>query len=234
MNRFLSPQRLTDQSEIRLDETETHHLTHVLRTEAGEKVLLVDGEGGQAVGRVVSTERSGAHIVIQSIERMAKPSHFGLAFGIPKAAALEFILRRCTEIGVTDFQPLVTQHSHPSSFFNADRWKRVVAEVSKQCQRLHFPALLPPLRLGAYLSRRDETTPVYLCSETDREERPSPPKGDAAEILIGSEGGWSEEELETLKKSGVFLLGLGENRLRTETAALAAAVRIQVLLETQL
>ncbi len=183
--------------------------------------MLIDGKGTLAKARVDSASPKGTRVHVLSIETSAKKSGVTICFGVPKGPALDFIVRRCTELGVAAFQPLVTRYSlHlKEKDFNEERWHKVVAEVAKQCQELHFPSILPAKPLNAWLSSREKRT-LVLCDEAEREGSPSL-QGDC-DLLIGAEGGWSDEERMELKAAGAISFGLGVNRLRAETAAVVA------------
>lgn len=230
MNRFLSPERLVSQATIELDAEQSHHALQVMRHNIGDAILLIDGEGGLA--RATVKEISGKKLVarVESIDRKSPPISMTLAFGICKPTAIEFIIRRCTEVGVTHFQPLITDHSLSIDRWHAERWNKIAVEVCKQCERLYFPKLLSPIKLSAYLVTT--AGQVYYCSESQRNERPKPMTPEGVVLLIGPEGGWSDGETQALFASKAAALGLGKHRLRTEMAALAAVIRMQVIGET--
>ncbi|NBX82962.1 RsmE family RNA methyltransferase, partial [bacterium] len=145
-----------------------------------------------------------------------------LVFGITKPIALESILKKCTELGIASFQPLVTDHSlHPGSW-NADRWNKVIVEACKQSQELWFPALAEPLTFSNWLSQRNALHSLIVCDENERTPSLTHPLKTPVEILIGPEGGWSVLERERLKSLNGTSLGLGKNRLRADTACLVA------------
>ena len=232
MNRFLSPLQLQSQETLVLDGAEAHHLTHVLRKSVGDSILIVDGYGGVATAKIIDIKKKQVEVSINSIEIMPPPPPLLLAFGISKPPALEFMLRRCTEVGVTEFQPLITQHSQSEKHWNSARWDRIVREVCKQCESCHFPKLSSPMKLAEFLDVRDHKMKLFYCSEVQRKSesyRVSHLEG--VHIVIGSEGGWSKEELIELQKSAGSPLGLGPNRLRTETAALMAVARVQMMMD---
>jgi 16S rRNA (uracil1498-N3)-methyltransferase len=102
----------------------------------------------------------------------------------------------------------------------------VVEEVCKQCQELHFPEVAEPKTLACWLAERDASRALVLCDENAR-------VGGAklthsgVDLLVGAEGGWSEEEVEQLRAAGATGLGLGRNRLRAETATLVALALVK-------
>lgn len=212
---------------VELPSEESHHLSRVLRLTEGELIDLVDGKGHVATAEIVEITKRTSRARIVAIETVKEASRVQLVFALPKAPALEFILRRVTELGVAQFQPLETQHSLRHSSWNDERWKKIIAEVSKQCQETTFPTLLPPLPLSQWLTRRDPKRALLFCHEGLRKTE-NAASLEACDVLVGAEGGWSEEESKRIFAAGATALGLGKNRLRAETAALIAVALAKI------
>jgi 16S rRNA (uracil1498-N3)-methyltransferase len=230
MNRFLLDETLVAGLEAELSDYEAHHFVKVLRGAEGEKVLLINGTGEVAEASVHSIQGKRVFVKVESVKAATTGrSRVHLCFGIPKSAAFDFVIHRATELGVASFQPLETQHSLHLHSWNEDRWKRVVAEVCKQCEEPFFPALLEPVSLSAWAEKRDLDNGIILCDENQRSSPPIQFETDVY-LLIGPEGGWSEEERTWLKSLGALSLGLGKNRLRIETATLVATTLTKKML----
>jgi 16S rRNA (uracil1498-N3)-methyltransferase len=212
---------------IRLSPEESHHIVHVLRLAAGEAISLADGKGKVAQGRLTDTSARGCHVQIESQEFVPPPFKITVAFGIPKGPALEFIIRRCTEVGIARFQPLLTQHSLHVQNWNEARWQKIIVEVAKQCQSPWFPELRPPQKLKDWLTGREIGHTFFFCHEDRRAAEATIDPKKPVDLLVGAEGGWSREESEWIDSAGAVSLGLGRNRLRAETAALVATVQIK-------
>lgn len=223
--RFVCLDVLLPGKEISLDREQSRHLTKVLRLGTGAVVEIVDGKGTVAHARVTLAHADRARVCIDQVTQVAAPSKIHIAFGISKGQALDFLVRRCTEVGVASFQPLVTQHSLRESGWNQDRWARVIAEVCKQCQSSVFPVIFSPLSLAEWLKQSAGERLRFVCDENDREqilENIAPSEGYA--ILTGPEGGWSALERQQFSAAGLLPLSLGTLRLRAEMAALVACV----------
>ncbi len=220
MHRFLSDERLSAGADVTLSAEESHHLARVVRVGEGEEIVLIDGRGTLARARVTSASPKGCRVRIESIETSVARSLVTVCFGVPKGPALDSIVRRCTEIGTAAFQPLVTRHSlHvKDKDFNAARWQKAVAEVAKQCEELNFPEILPVKSLADWLSSRAPERVLVFCDEAERGAGAAKLTG-ACDLLVGAEGGWSDEEREQILAAGAIKFGLGRNRLRAETAA---------------
>lgn len=226
MHRFYYPETMTSGVEVELGPADSHHLARVLRAREGDSIVLFDGKGSVATARltVASPKRSRARI--DSVRGAGAAPSVRLAFGIAKAAALDFIVRRAIELGVCSLVPLVSEHSSRASAWNGERWSRVAVEVAKQCEADFLPVLSDPESLASWLARRDEGRQLVYCSEKARlaEARLDPSR--PVDLVVGAEGGWSEAELRLLAGKGVAL-GLGAHRLRAETAALVALTLVK-------
>lgn len=227
MHRFYCPDALAPDQEVEIRDSDSHHLHRVLRLRPGANVALFDGKGTLAEATLVSVSSRTSRARVVAVTRVGARSHIVLAFGIPKAAALDFIVRRAIELGVSALAPLVTEHSSKAAGWNAERWERVAIEVAKQCEALYLPELFAPQTLASWLKSRDVTRQLVYCSERARGARPSL-KGAGADLVIGPEGGWSETEIATFEAEGAAL-GLGPQRLRAETAALVALALVKEL-----
>ncbi len=225
MQRFLVTESPALGAVITLSADESHHLATVLRMKEGEEIVVVDGRGGVAKASVLTASPKGTRVKI--LERMeAGPApKVTVAFGLPKPPALEFILRRCAEVGVETLQPLTTDRSQRFNSWNSGRWEKILREVAKQCETPFFPKLAEPIALADWYASRPAGRQLAVCDDTDRSGkgiagiRPEP-----CDLLIGAEGGFSEAELSDLSSRGALSIGLGKLRLRTETAALVGLV----------
>ncbi len=203
-----------------LDREESHHATKVLRMTAGDAVDLVDGRGTLAHGTLSGVDAKATTVHIDEHRTMAARNGVTVAFGITKGAALDFIVHRLTELGVAEMVPLLTDHSLAPKEWNEERWMRVLRETAKQCQETWFPRLHTPISLTEFLKTLQGKR-FAVCDEADR--KVSSMDG-VSTVLVGPEGGWSLDERRQFTAMQAPLLGLGANRLRAETAAVAAAV----------
>lgn len=224
-HRFLYSGALVAGTDITLDKDQSHHLRQVLRITSGECVIAMDGAGTSAVCEVVEVSKKSVVLKVTSVKLVENPFSVIIALGITKAPALEIIFRKCTEIGVKAFQPLITQHSFSMDRWNTERWERVVQEAIKQCEAPFFPSIAAPLTLERWLAQRNQNTPLLFCNEQDRSlQATNTTFQKNAELLVGSEGGWSSAEIEAIQSKSPIHLSLGANRLRAETACLVGLV----------
>jgi 16S rRNA (uracil1498-N3)-methyltransferase len=203
-----------------LDREESHHLAKVLRLQCGDPVDVIDGRGVLGRGSLLLVDAREAAVTIEERLEFPPSSRVTVAFGLPKGGALDFIVHRLTEIGVREIVPLVTDHSLAPKEWNEERWTRVLRETAKQCQETWVPVLRTPTPLADFLAGLGERA-FTVCDEAERSVRAEVPQ---ETILVGPEGGWSAAERERFRQQGAHRQGLGTNRLRAETAAVAAAI----------
>jgi 16S rRNA (uracil1498-N3)-methyltransferase len=207
---------------ILLDESESKHL-QVVRAQVGDEVMVVDGQGGRIKTSINSLSKETELQVLESVHE-ARSYELDLVFGPPKSRdRLEWLLEKGTEIGVTRFVPVLCEHGERSKL-RIDRLEKILISAMKQSQQVWLPELveMKPLQehlvnvhaLQRYVGHMDRSTQHLgsLCKP-----------GGTVSVLIGPEGDLSEGELKAAFEQNYKPVSLGPNRLRTETAVIAAA-----------
>jgi 16S rRNA (uracil1498-N3)-methyltransferase len=220
---FYLPELLNVSGTVLLNSEESHHLAKVIRLSPGEKICLLNGKGSLQEAEVVDAHPKHSEVRCLGAPQTLATPKITVAFGVGKPAAMEFIVKRCTELGVSKFIPLSTRHSQKLDRWNDERWNRIVLEVCKQNQNPHFPSISVPVNLSTFLDQL--TGPGVLFSEhARRDKRPSWDTTQETTLFIGPEGGWDVSELALFEAKKIPAWGLGDTRLRMETAALTALV----------
>ena len=200
---------------------EFHHSIRVVRARVGEEVELFDRAGNAARGVVESIERDRAVIAARDpVPSRESPLAIHLAMAVIQLEKFELVLQKATELGVKTIIPLVTERVElrPERYSGRmERWNKIVFEAVKQCGRALVPAIEPPATFDEVLARGG----TKILFDADAESEPLSGLQEVT-ILIGPEGGWSEEELARARDSKVVFARLGPRRLRAETAAIAA------------
>ena len=202
---------------------EFHHSIRVVRARVGEEVELFDRAGNAARGTVESIERD--HAVINTGEALpSRESHLAihLAMAVIQLEKFELVLQKGTELGVKTFIPLVTERveMRPERYSGKmDRWQKIVFEAVKQCGRTVVPKIETPATFDEIIDRSGEK--ILFDADAPPPTANREPPTDLT-ILIGPEGGWSDDELRLARDNGVHIERLGPRRLRAETAAIAA------------
>ena len=209
--------------EVTLEGPEAHHLAAVRRFAAGDAVTLFNGDGNEYPARVLDAGKKRVTVQVTAIHSPARELGFALhiASALPKGDRGDFLIEKLTELGVTDFTPLLTERGVvKADGTKAEKLRRAVLEASKQCGRNVLMRVHPPARWLDWCGRQRGRR---LIAHPGRAVHAIPPPG-AATVAIGPEGGFTEAEVQAGVAAGWERLSLGPRVLRVETAALAAAV----------
>lgn len=231
---FVSPTSL-QQSVIPLEGDTFHHLSKVLRLTAGEEILLLDGQGNLCQCRIENLgRRSGEARVVQRWQESEAVLPIQLLQSLPKGDKMELILQKGTELGVTEFVPVLAGRSTPRLVADREesrqqRWERIIQEAARQCRRPVLPRLASATTLAEALSA---CTAELRLLPWEEESRPLaavlPARRPAsAAVLIGPEGGFSAAEAALASAAGFLPISLGRRILRSETAGFAVATILQ-------
>ena len=228
---------------LTIEGDEFHHTTRVLRKNVGDVLLAVDGRGNAYEFGVVRITRESLRGEIQKIVRgMGEPfTRVTLIQSVIKNPRFDWLLEKGTEIGVSRFLPVRTKFSvvEPDKK-RLSRWSRILIAALKQSGRSVLPQISEPVTLAEALKdlqavplkilpemagRKSVLQAVKSYLQTSR----IPPREVA--ILIGPEGGLSEEEIQGAVQAGFELVTLGSRRLRAETAGIVATCQVLTALD---
>ncbi|MFC5509883.1 16S rRNA (uracil(1498)-N(3))-methyltransferase [Massilia jejuensis] len=237
MPRFYCSQPLAGGAIVDLPEAVAHHL-HVVRMQPGDALTLFDGRGGQyhasllEAGKKRATARVEAH---QPVE-VELPYPITLAQGLPEGSKMDWIVEKAVELGVAAVQPLAARRSVVRlSGERAEKrhahWQGVIVAASEQCGRNRLARLAPLAEFERFIATPDSQprilfSPRATVSLADWARAAGP---QAATLMIGPEGGFSEGEEQAAIDAGALALSLGPRVLRTETAGLAALAALAAL-----
>jgi|SRR5688572_5231480 len=235
--RFFAPPSAFNFSKriVTLSAEEARHLREVLRLKTGDEVQVFDGAGGEFRAVVSQARREFAELEIGDRIESPKPEsplQLTLAVALLKGEKFDLVVQKGTELGVNRFIPLVTRYADIRLRDDADamkrvaRWQRIALESTKQCGRSVVPEVEGPMLFGALIGKKDR---FLMFSERDGQSLNTDLKLDNLTAIVGSEGGWSDEELDQARAANVSIVTLGGRVLRAETAAIATAVLLQHL-----
>jgi len=196
-----------------LDPGDLHHLTRVLRTRVGDDLTISDGDGRWRACRLTAEapEPTGP---IREVRR-SLPA-LTIAFALVKGQKPELVVQKLTELGLDVIVPFIADRSvvrwdPDRAAAHGARLRRVAREAAMQSRRCWLPQVAPLMSFDAVIA---------LAGASMAERGGEPPTLAMPTVVIGPEGGWSDEE----RRAEVPIVGLGANVLRSETAALAAGV----------
>jgi len=221
-HRFLLPHVLTAGATAALEGDELRH-ARVLRVREGEEVEVFDGRGGAWIA--VARELPTIEIVRPlEIDREASVA-LQLAMAVINLDKFELVLQKATELGVRSIIPLVTERVEVRAERyrgKETRWQKIVFEAVKQSGRARVPAVESPANFADVVARDG----MRILFDADTPPSPQPSPFDSAILLIGPEGGWSDDELRLAAERGCAFARLGPRRLRAETAAIVATALV--------
>lgn len=219
---------------------EAKHIFQVLRMKKGDRFLLFDNshQEYQAVIASVSGERVYFEILERQVTMRESPLQITLGLPIIRPQHFEWILQKGTELGVFAIRPFYSAYSR-LNFEKADlesrmkRWKKIIVEAAKQCQRNVLPELFSVVSFAVLLEESHQKLKLIPyeeeSSQTLKELEQQPSSLETAFVLIGPEGGFRKEEVCQAQEKGFVSVSLGPRILRSETAALALICLLQYL-----
>lgn len=230
MQLFFTPDLNPSLENFILSEEESKHAVRVLRMNAGDRLNLIDGRGGLYEAEIIDPHPKRTVLKILNVqENFQQPNyHLHIAVGPTKNIdRIEWFLEKATEIGIQEITPIICEHSERKDV-KLDRLNKVIVSAMKQSLKAYLPKLNPALSFKQFLKdipRDGVQKAIAHCVDSDKKYLNQVfEAGQHYIIMIGPEGDFSAEEIDLALMAGFQPVSLGEARLRTETAALAACL----------
>ena len=209
-----------------LSEEESVHCVRVLRYGRGDAILLTDGRGTTYRARITNPHPKHCEFEVIGSEKQEKTHDFYLHIAIAPTKnieRLEWMVEKCTEIGVDEITPLLCHYSERKTL-RIDRLEKIILSAAKQSLTPYLPRLNPLTDFHTLINQtvQEQRFIAHCYKEDKRELRDEVQKGKSVCVLIGPEGDFSEEEVAYALAKGFVPVGLGKSRLRTETAGVVA------------
>jgi 16S rRNA (uracil1498-N3)-methyltransferase len=245
--RFYAPPTAFDnkQTSVTLISDEARHLREVLRLKPGDEVYVFNGEGKEFLSRIEESRRDTARLqVIREVEpaRPESQLQLTLALALLKGEKFDLVVQKATELGVARMVPVITKHADIRLRDDSERakritrWQRISMEAAKQSGRAVVPKIAGVTTFTSLIETASEDKPSNCLMFSERNGQSFIQTRDhiAAEskqitALVGSEGGWSDEEIAAARAAGWNIVTLGGRTLRAETAAIAVVALLQHL-----
>jgi 16S rRNA (uracil1498-N3)-methyltransferase len=241
---------LASGTEITLGKAQAHYLGNVLRLKPGDGVLVFNGRDGEWRATISAGKRP-ALLIGEQVRPQTAPLDLHYLFAPLKHERLDYMVQKAVEMGVSRLQPVLTHHTQAARV-NLTRMRANAVEAAEQCGILCIPEIGEPTTFGRAIAAREPDRLLIFCDEDAEVKDPLAALADArpapaallpltmAEataaaqplaLLLGPEGGFSEQERATLlKEPNMVRLSLGPRILRADTAAVAALALIQAVL----
>lgn len=232
--RIFTEQNLAANTDMELPPEQVHYLQHVLRRKEGSEVIVFNGHEGEFFANFSFSSKKKAHLKVGAVKRaQEEEGDLWLCHAPLQRHALEYLIEKGTELGVSRFLPVTTRHSNPHRI-NTPRLSAIAREAAEQTERLTLPSFADMISLEILLENWPQERRLILCAEAGD----TIPLADYLSqdisgpfaIMTGPEGGYAQTELDLIPKfSFVTPVGLGPRILRAETAALAALAIFQAI-----
>ena len=242
MPRFYYPAPLAASGKrLLLPDALAHHAVRVLRLRDGTAIVLFDGSGGQypAVLRIEGRQ-AWAELGDFDAREAELPGRITLVQGLPGSDKMDWVVEKAVELGAAALAPIqarrsVVQLSAERAGKRLAHWRRIAQASAEQCGRNRLMDIAAPRSLEDYLAQPAAGLRLLCHPEADATlaQALAPLAGQAQvelSLLVGPEGGWSEEELQAARRAGVQAVRFGPRVLRTETAGLALIAAASALL----
>ena len=223
MNIFYSNNINKSTKKIIILDQENTHLIKVLRKKTGDNVNITDGKGFLYSCSIIESHKNKSILEIENaVEIKNESPKLKVAISLTKnKERFEWFLEKATEIGITEISPLICRFSERNKI-NLERSIKILISSMKQSLRYRLPIINKPVNFKDYItskSKNNDNSFIATCLKSDislLNEKLI--RGNDSEIMVGPEGGFSQDELDLAKKAKFVPVSLGKGRLRTETA----------------
>jgi 16S rRNA (uracil1498-N3)-methyltransferase len=235
MQRLFVTAALAQGAGIEADAAQFNYLANVLRLGEGGEILVFNGRDGEWRARLTFVSKKKLLLVPESKERAQTPLpdlHF--LFAPLKVARLDYLVQKAVEMGAGMIQPVITEFTQ-NHRVSVDKLRANTLEAAEQCGILAVPQVREAVKLETLLGGWDGSRRLIFCDEVHETQNPLGALGAISEkhlaVLIGPEGGFSDEERRILHSLPfVTAIPLGPRILRADTAAVAALAVVQAVL----
>ena len=238
-NRFFIKEEPQGSTHVFLEGKEHHHLSKVARIKPGELVWVFDKIGKQHRACVEEVRKDKTRLLILETKKKQEPKiRITLAQVILKTKKMDLVIHKATELGTNAIRPIISDRTvvniEDRQNKKTERWKRIIAEASKQCGRSSLPEIHPPTGLNTFITRKEKAKKLFLSERGGKFLRDIlmyPLKmetkiPDSVILLVGPEGGWTESEERDIMENYYEAVSLGLLTLRSETAAIVSLAMV--------
>lgn len=219
LHRFYVGDRELDANFWLDDEKLFHQFVRVLRFQPGREIVLFNEIKETRLYRIIKIGNNAVHLeLITEMEPQTPQKDIYLCFSLLKKDKNDWVLQKATELGASHFVPIIAGRTEKTGF-DVDRAKKIVVEAAEQCGRSDVPRVREPISLESLINELNGKVKILV---SEQGEGVIPESSEEVALLVGPEGGWTEDEIELFSKSGAEHISLGKFTLRAETAAITA------------
>lgn len=234
MQLFYNPNISENDTSFSFDKDESRHIAKVLRKQTGDILHITNGNGWLFIAEITLAEQKKCIVSIIA-SRLEPKRNYNLHLAVAPTKMndrYEWFLEKATEMGIETITPIICDHSE-RKIVKTERFEKIIQSAMKQSLQCYLPKLNAPIGFKDFVNQ-DFTDQIFIahCEETDKKSLKSQLKtATDCTILIGPEGDFSVKEIEMALQHHFIPVTLGETRLRTETAAIAACHSVAFLNE---
>lgn len=223
---FVRPEAVSADGLITVSGTEAEHMIRVLRMKEGYKAVILTGDGCERLSTVVRVTRGEVLLREESVTRADRRSvSLTLFAGNLKNGNLDLVVRKAVELGVDRIVPFVSARTDEKKF-NRERAERIALEAAKQCGALFLSEVEEQISFKEVLDRVKNYDKTWFCYENETRSplaKIAREEGRSFALIVGSEGGFTDEEAAAAAAAGAESVTLGRRILRAETADIVAS-----------
>ena len=238
--RFYINEELFENQKVLIIDEEFHHLVNVMRARVGDKVCLFNGNGYFYFGEITQINKKNAEILITHSQKSENEPIINLTIyqALAKGDKLSLVMQKITEIGASEMAIFDSDFCDvKSNTTRVDRLESVAISASKQCGRATFPKQTGVYKLKEVADKISDYDAFYVAYENEdgltlsQDLIKNKDNLKNVAVMIGAEGGFSQDEINLLKSKGAKIVSLGKRILRTETASIVCAGLVMQILE---
>lgn len=225
---------LSNNSTVNLSTDAFGHVVRVLRLSDGDNITLFNGSGDDFSATLTNVSKKSAQAVITAIKPVnnESPLTLHLGQGISRGDRMDFTLQKSVELGVSAITPLFTERcgvklTGDRLTKKLEQWQKIVIAACEQSGRSKVPEVMAPMTLNQWLEQQTDALKINLHPKAQHTIMGLTPQTNNIRLLIGPEGGLSDEEIAAAKNAEFIDVLIGPRILRTETAALTAITALQ-------
>ncbi len=237
--RFYLAQPLLVNQTLELPTELFRHAIQVLRMKAGAPLIFFNDEGGEFLAELSDVSKRKATVSILSFDPVDRESslHLTLVQSIIKPDKMDLTIQKCVELGISNIRPMISQRSvvrmgRDKLDKKLSHWQAIAINACEQSGRTRIPTILTPLAFDAWLEAPAEHNETRLMLMPGDYPRISTLQGSLPEkphisLMIGPEGGFTDDEVTACQQHNIITLSLGPRILRAETAAITVTSLLQ-------
>lgn len=233
--RIYHSQQLSVDTTVELEEQAAAHIGRVLRMQVGNPLTLFNGQGGQYNAVIVSCSKKNVSVNIESFTAncVESPLSIHLGQGISRGDKMDYTIQKAVELGVSEITPIFTERCGVK--LSGDRlekkwqqWQKIAISACEQSGRNSVPKIHKPLDLTTWLKQNSNELKITLFPRATATIKTLPSPENGIRLIIGPEGGLSDDEVQQTLDADFTGIQLGPRILRTETAGLCVVSALQL------